>query len=191
MGKSFDTYNFRLLELEEDDLAKGMKEIEEELQISIHPEEINAVNLLNSEQKIPYNIIYNAVLDNKPAAFFVDGPGGTGKTFLYSTLLANVRTKGMIALAVASSGIAASGLFGGRTANSRFKIPLDVDEVPSPSISKQSALGQLIRLAKLIIWDEAPMELRQTIEFFDILLQDVYSNKLKFGGKVVVFGGDF
>ncbi|XP_021767950.1 uncharacterized protein LOC110732331 [Chenopodium quinoa] len=97
----------------------------------------------------------------------------------------------MIALAVANSGIASSGLSGGRNANSRFKIPLDVDEIPSPSISKQSALGQLIRLARLIIWDEAPMEKRQTIEYFGRLLQDVCSNQQKFGGKVVVFGGDF
>ncbi|XP_021773626.1 uncharacterized protein LOC110737597 [Chenopodium quinoa] len=185
MGKSFDTYNFGLLELEEDDIEKGMKEIEEERK------EINAVNLLNNEQKIAYNKIYNRVLDNKPTAFFVDGPGGTKKTFLYSTLLANVRAKGMIVLAVASSGTTSSGLSGGRTATSRFKLPLDVDEIPSLSISNESALGQLIHPARLIIWDEAPMEKRQTIEYFDRLRQDVCSNKVKFGGKVVVFGGDF
>ena len=39
--------------------------------------------------------------------FFVDGPGGTGKTFLYKGLLAQVRSQGHVALAVASSGIAA------------------------------------------------------------------------------------
>lgn len=59
--------------------------------------------------------------------FFVDGPGGTGKTFVYSIMLAHVRSQGQIALAVASSGIAALLLKGGRTAHSRFKIPLDLD----------------------------------------------------------------
>ena len=58
--------------------------------------------------------------------FFVDGPGGTGKTFLYKTLLATVRARGDIALAVASSGIAALLLEGGRTAHSRLKIPIPV-----------------------------------------------------------------
>lgn len=61
-------------------------------------------------------------------AFFVDGPGGTGKTFLYTVLLAAVRARGGIALSVASSGIAALLLEGGRTAHSRFKIPIQLDE---------------------------------------------------------------
>jgi hypothetical protein len=38
----------------------------------------------------------------------VDGPGGTGKTFLYKALLARVQSKGLIAIATATSGIAAS-----------------------------------------------------------------------------------
>lgn len=58
--------------------------------------------------------------------FFVDGPGGTGKTFLYKALLAHVRALGHIALAVASSGIAALLLDGGVTAHSRFKIPIKI-----------------------------------------------------------------
>ncbi|GAA0178760.1 hypothetical protein LIER_29880 [Lithospermum erythrorhizon] len=53
--------------------------------------------------------------------FFIDGPGGTGKTYLYKALLTNIRKYGKIAIAVASSGIAATGLPGERTAHSRFK----------------------------------------------------------------------
>ncbi|XP_070013553.1 uncharacterized protein [Nicotiana sylvestris] len=71
--------------------------------------------------------------------FFIDGPGGTGKTFLCRALLAIVRSKGYIALATATSGVAASILPGGRTANSRFKIPIDIDENFSCNISKQSS----------------------------------------------------
>ncbi len=41
--------------------------------------------------------------------FFIDGPGGSGKTYLYNTILAILRKSGKKALAVASSGIA-SGL---------------------------------------------------------------------------------
>ena len=37
--------------------------------------------------------------------FFVDGPGGTGKTFLYKALLAKVHSKGLIAIATATSSI--------------------------------------------------------------------------------------
>jgi type IV secretory pathway VirB4 component len=56
--------------------------------------------------------------------FFIGGLSGTGKTYLYNLLLANVRREGDIALAVASSGIAALLLEGGRTAHSRLKIPI-------------------------------------------------------------------
>ena len=53
----------------------------------------------------------------------MDGPGGTCKTFLHDLLLADVRSGGDVALAVASSGLAALLLTGGRTAYSRFSIP--------------------------------------------------------------------
>ena len=59
---------------------------------------------------------------------FVDGPGGTGKTFLYTLLLASVRAQGKVALAAASSCIAALLMEGGRTAHSRFKLPVPANE---------------------------------------------------------------
>ena len=54
--------------------------------------------------------------------FFVNGPGGTRKTFLYRTILATLRKAGHIAIPTATSGIAATLLPGGRTVHSRFKI---------------------------------------------------------------------
>jgi PIF1-like helicase len=58
--------------------------------------------------------------------FFINGPGGTGKTFVESLPMAHIRSQGQVALAVASSGIASILLEGGRTSHSRFTIPLDV-----------------------------------------------------------------
>ena len=60
----------------------------------------------------------------QPKLFFVDGPGGTGKTFTYNHLLAWTRAQGKVALAVASSGLAAQLLEGGTTAHYRFKVPV-------------------------------------------------------------------
>ncbi|XP_069149282.1 uncharacterized protein [Solanum lycopersicum] len=122
-------------------------------------------------------------------AFFIDGPGGTGKTFLYRALLVVVRTKGFIALATASSGVAASILPGGRTAHSRFKIPVDIDDNFTCNISKQSSLAILIRDSKLIVWDEVSMAKKNMIEALDTLLKDLMNTKALFGGKVVVLGG--
>ncbi|XP_049397447.1 uncharacterized protein LOC125861631 [Solanum stenotomum] len=138
-----------------------------------------------------YNIILDRVLSNKFGAFFIDGPGGTGKSFLYRALLATVRHKGFIALATASSSVAASLLPGGRTAHSRFKIPIDVNENFTCNISKQSSLASLIRNARLIVWDEISMAKKKMVEAFDLLLRDLMETNTLFGGKIVVFSGDF
>ncbi|KAL6542595.1 hypothetical protein OROMI_024197 [Orobanche minor] len=103
-----------------------------------------------------YNIIPLSFLSPKITlgAYFVDGPAGSGKTFLYRALLAAARSRHFIALAVASSGVAASLLPGGRTAHSRFKLPIIVED-EACTISKQSVHARVIVAAKLIIWDEA------------------------------------
>jgi len=56
----------------------------------------------------------------------LNAPGGTGKTFLISLIIAKIRSNNGIALAVASSGFAATLLDGGRTAHSAFKLPLNI-----------------------------------------------------------------
>jgi len=69
---------------------------------------------------------FSTSLQKRAELFFVDGPGRTGKTFLYKALLAIVQSKGLIAIATATSGIAASILPGERMAHSRFKIPIKI-----------------------------------------------------------------
>ncbi|GJS35610.1 ATP-dependent DNA helicase PIF1-like protein [Tanacetum coccineum] len=120
-----------------------------------------------------------------------------GKTFLYKTLTAALTSKGEIVLNVASSGIDALLLDGGRTTHSRFAIPINIVEDSLCTISADSDLADLIRETKLIIWDEAPMVNRHCFEAFDRTLRDIatgtynsFSDKV-FGVKVIVFGGDF
>nr|XP_016452982.1 PREDICTED: uncharacterized protein LOC107777468 [Nicotiana tabacum] len=93
--------------------------------------------------------------------------------------------------ATATSGVAAAIFPGGRTAHSRFKIPIDIDENFSCNISKQSSTAGLIRDAKLIVWDEVSMAKKRMLDVFDLLLKDLMDTNILFGGKVVVFGGDF
>ncbi|XP_062103329.1 uncharacterized protein LOC133814378 [Humulus lupulus] len=145
-------------------------EIDDELGVEIPEDDITTSRTLNSEQQQVYNVVLEKVLSNQNAAFFVDGLGGIGKTFLYRALLATVRSRNLVALASASSGVVASILPGGRTAHSRFKLPLDTDEKTTCYVSKQSALANLLRAAKLIIWDEAPMARKQHIEALDKIL---------------------
>ena len=48
-------------------------------------------------------------------------------TYLYKALLAKVRSMNLIAIATATFGIATSTMPGRRTAHSRFKIPIKLD----------------------------------------------------------------
>ncbi|XP_076890293.1 uncharacterized protein LOC143541329 [Bidens hawaiensis] len=136
--------------------------------------------------------ITKAVEINKGGVFFVYGYGGTGKTFLWMILSASIRSKGQIVLNVASSGIASLLLTRGRTAHSRFHIPINLNEDSNCTIKPGIDDAQLVSEAKLIIWDEAPMIHKHAFEALDRTLKDVLNyDTLAFGGKVIVFGGDF
>ncbi|GKC41290.1 hypothetical protein Tco_1059012 [Tanacetum coccineum] len=131
----------------------------------------------------------------KMEAFFVYGSGGTGKTYLWNTIIASIRSQGKIVLSVASSGIASLLLPGGRTSHSRFRIPIDLDSDSCCGIDVTSDLAELIRQSELIIWDEAPLQHRHAFEAVDRTLRDVCKHNRAgnqvFGGKVIVLGGDF
>ncbi|GFT78627.1 ATP-dependent DNA helicase [Trichonephila clavipes] len=145
------------------------------------------------EQKDIYNKILQRVELGEGGLFFLDAPGGTGKTFLLNLLLAKIRKDRNVALAVASSGIAATLLSGGRTTHSVFKLPLNLasEETPTCNISKNSARGALLQQCKLIVWDECTMSHKRAIEAFDRCLQDIQNNRKLMGGVVVLLAGDF
>ncbi|EOA28456.1 hypothetical protein CARUB_v10024665mg [Capsella rubella] len=151
------------------------------------------IGMMTSEQRDVYDKITGAVFKDMGGMFFVYGFGGTGKTFMWKTLSAAIRSRGKIVLNVASSGIASLLLEGGRTAHSRFAIPLIVDDYSLCRIKPNSDLANLIKEASLIIWDEAPMMSKYCFESLDRSFSDIMGNvKNKvFAGKVVVFGGDF
>ena len=123
----------------------------------------------------------------------MDGPGGSGKTFLYEALLHFARGQGWPALACAWSGVAATLLEKGRTCHSRFglPVPLPRHDVTS-SISAQSARAEVLRAARLLLWDEAPMAPKEALDAVDRLLRDLMDTPdVPFGGKILVMGGDF
>ncbi|XP_056856773.1 uncharacterized protein LOC108834192, partial [Raphanus sativus] len=148
---------------------------------------------MTDEQNKVYEEILSAVYEGTGGMFFVDGFGGTGKTFLWKLLSASIRSRGDIVLNVASSGIASLLLQGGRTAHSRFGIPLNPDEFSSCTMSHGSDQANLVKEASLIIWDEAPMMSKFCFKALDRSLADIMGNNSDspFGGKVIVFGGDF
>ncbi|PIA43487.1 hypothetical protein AQUCO_01900110v1 [Aquilegia coerulea] len=136
----------------------------------------------------------NSVLSNIGGLFFVYGSGGTGKTYLWSTLTSKLRSEGKIVLVVASSGIASLLLPNGRTAHSRFKVPVTQNDNSCCDIKVNSELVDLIRKTDLVIWDEAPMNHRNAFEAIDRIFRDLMrssthiSEEKVFGGKTIVLG---
>ncbi|XP_028764313.1 uncharacterized protein LOC114722452 [Neltuma alba] len=149
-----------------------------------------AMSLTDEQRKIFHEVL-DAVSRKTGGFYFVYGYGGTGKTFLWNALTMAVRANGDVVINVASSGIAATLLPSGRTAHSRFAIPIDITEDSTCNISHGSPVSHLLRSAKLIIWDEAPMIKQHCVEAVDRSLKDIMRCDLPFSGKCVIMGGDF
>lgn len=51
---------------------------------------VNNYDKLNEKQKevvdLIYDVVFNNLVDGTSSYFFIDGPGGLGKTFIYTTL---------------------------------------------------------------------------------------------------------
>lgn len=152
---------------------------------------------MNTKQKSAYDAVIDSINQRSGGVFFVHGSGGCGKTFLWQTIICRLRSERKIVIPVASSGIAATLLPGGRTAHSRFHIPLKLDQHSTAGIRHGTDLAGLLHHTNLIIWDEAPMQHRFAFEAVDRSLRDIMStvdasrSKLPFGGITVVFGGDY
>ncbi|RIA04389.1 hypothetical protein BRARA_K01375, partial [Brassica rapa] len=152
---------------------------------------------MNIDQQKVYAAILKSVDERLGQLIFVSGAGGTGKTYLYRTIIARLRSVGKVVIPVATAGIAALLLPGGRTAHSRFKLPLNLDDRSMCEIHKGSSLAALISKADLIIWDEAPMAHRHAFETLDRSFRDLLTHEnpeastQPFGGKTVLLGGDF
>ncbi|XP_046660821.1 uncharacterized protein LOC124354421 [Homalodisca vitripennis] len=151
------------------------------------------VPLLVGQQRTSYNIIMDRISTQKGGIFFLDAPGGTGKTFLINLILAQVRKNGDIALAVASSGIAATLLAGGRTAHSALKLPLDfcATDTPICNIKKNSGQATVLKTCKVIIWVECTMANKKALEALDRTLQDLRGQEATMGGALLLLAGDF
>ncbi|XP_019171191.1 PREDICTED: uncharacterized protein LOC109166756 [Ipomoea nil] len=200
MGKSLKDFpEMPVADLETYNLISN-RLIQEELEydrVTQEKENNDLVSQLTDEQKVIYEEVLTDIESKSGGFFFVYGYGGTGKTFLWRALSSALRQKGEIVLNVASSGIASLLLPGGRTAHSRFAIPISVNEDSTCNIKQGTPLAELIMQSKLIIWDEAPMMHKFCFEALDRTMRDLLrstnprSCEMTFGGKTVVLGGDF
>ncbi|XP_060880216.1 ATP-dependent DNA helicase pif1-like [Metopolophium dirhodum] len=131
--------------------------------------------------------------DGTGGIYFLDAPGGTGKTFVISLILATIRSRSQIVLAVASSGIAATLLEGGRTAHSALKLPMNLLTVDKPTCTatKNSATAKLMRECKILISDECTMAHKLALEAVDRTMKNLRGNSRRFCGAMILLSGDF
>ncbi|XP_025664733.1 uncharacterized protein [Arachis hypogaea] len=204
-GKILKGYPPMPLATEVDSSLLTERVIREELNFNRDDLKKNASDMLaiaTPEQRYAFDKIVTAVYwcymyCDEGGFFFMYGHGGTEKTFLWNLMSAEICSRGDIVLNVASSGIASLLLPNGRTAHSRFKIPLNITEDSVCNIKLGSPQAMLLLKARLIIWDEAPMVSRYCYKVLDKGLGDImrcspiYSKDLPFGGKMVVLGGEF
>ncbi|XP_026398121.1 uncharacterized protein LOC113293891 [Papaver somniferum] len=92
------------------------KLIDEELAYDtekLRNEHIRLKNGLNTVQREIFDVVSQSIKKGDGGLFFVYGSGGTGKTYLWNTIITGLRAKSKVVLAFASSGIASLLLPGG------------------------------------------------------------------------------
>jgi len=130
--------------------------------------------IFNPDQVAAFDAILESVTNNQGHLFFIHAAGGCGKTFLCNTIAAEVRRRGQVALCVASSGIAALLLDGGRTSHLHFKISLSIHEDSVARLKHNSYMFLVLQQTKVIIWDEVPMQHKYDIDVVDQCLRGLF-----------------
>ena len=159
---------------------------------SLEIEVQNGYPSLNAEQKHVFDSVMSSIENGNGTIFCLNASGGTGKTHTMNLLLANIRSKGDVAIATATSGIAATLLSNGRTLHSRCHLPFNITENSTCSMARNSPSAKLFNQAKLLIIDEVSMGHKYWYEAVDKSLQDVRKKPgVPFGGLTVLFSGDW
>lgn len=152
---------------------------------------------LNEEQRAVFDFVVNGFPGAKEKLLYIDGPAGTGKTFLINCLYQHItETLKDHVLCCAYTGIASTLLPDGITIHSAFRIPVSdnlefVGRGMRQRWNKDSKWLENMRVLQWIIIDECSMVPRFLIDLIDQELRRVFYSHKPFGGKTVIFSGDF
>lgn len=155
------------------------------------------VGSLTEEQGAVFRAVVTAVQnpDEPQRCFFVDGPGGTGKSFLMKVLAAWANSSpDTPCLCAAFQGIVAQMYLHGVTLHRAFCLPLDTEfgngAAVTSTVQAGSAHGNRLASFKLFIIDEISMVHSTYFTLIDMCLRNVTRRDVPFGGAVVLCGGD-
>ena len=148
------------------------------------------VAMLNVEQRTGYDTVMAAIGSQRACNIFaVLSSAGCGKTVFANAVASTVRASGSTAVCVAASALAAMLLLGGTTAHSRFHIPIPANDGTICCFSVDDK--NLLRSADVILYDECSMVHHDVADTLERSLRDLMGDPRPFGGKVIVFMGDF
>ena len=91
---------------------------------------------------------------------------------------------------MAFSRIVAILLLNGKTVHNTFRTPVLLFADATSNIKNQTKEGEFLKNVDTYL-DEAPMTPKYAMESVDQTLRNIMDNDLPFGGKIIVFGGDF
>nr|GEW83581.1 DNA helicase [Tanacetum cinerariifolium] len=109
------------------------------------------IGKLNDFQHRIFDLIINVVASKTQELIFEYDHDGTGKTFLWKTIIYALRAEGKIVLAVALSRIASLLLTSGRTTHSHFKLLLDLNDSSMCLVTKNTQLAALLKEMDLVM----------------------------------------
>ena len=195
---SVSTFNIDLLENWED--LPSLDEAEHDyIDVAAEADRFDTMySRLNDEQTFIVDSIINELTlhgstpsSDRVRAYFIDAPGGTGKTFVFNTLIAKALALDHKVSSCAWTGIAGNLLRFGRTVHSLFKLPVPILETSTCNITPSSKQAAFIRSLSVIFIDEASMIPKHALSAIDLMLRDITNNTVSFGGKLLLFAGDF
>ena len=91
MGKDIRSFPLPDIDHSYDDASHIPREIFEEASVEQNPEDVLLCDSLNAEQRSAYDEIMATIYSQQGGLFFVDGPSGTRKSFLYRALFTKLR----------------------------------------------------------------------------------------------------
>ena len=116
----------------------------------------------------------------------------TGKTTVIKAMIEFHMTRGVICVPMATSGIAANLLPGGRTVHYRLHAPIKISEESLLNIKNNSPVAELVRQATIFFIDEITMAHKHLVECIDRSFRDLRECPDKpFGGAIMIFSGDW
>ena len=111
--------------------------------------------ILNQGQLAVADSVLEALQDknhNAAKVFFLDGPGGTGKIFVYNYIIKEVITRGKHVSTCPWTGITATLLYKGKTVHSLFKLPVPVLDNSTCNVKSNSRHAEFLGQQKISLF---------------------------------------